>query len=103
VLGDGLHRRNIAADAGAVIELVVIGVERGERGDELVLARRLRADGLGLLERGEPLRQIVRGRNAERIEQQALRNAPIGDRALRIGLERVLEDLFEARYQNECW
>jgi hypothetical protein len=96
MLGDRLHRLEIGLQAGAVVDLVVVGVERGQRSDELVLARRLRADGLGLLKRGKPLLQICRQRRTERVEQQAHRDAPIGDGALRIGLERILENLLRS-------
>jgi hypothetical protein len=94
VLSERLHRLEISLHACAVIELVVVGVERAERGDEFVFARRLRTDGLGLLNGREALGQIAGGRHAERIEQQALPDTPIGDGAFGVGLEHFLENLF---------
>ena len=88
-----LHRLEIGLHPGAVVELVVIGIERAKRGDKFVFARRLCPDRLGFLNGREPLRQIGGGRDAERIEQQARCDAPVGDGAVGIGLERVLENL----------
>ena len=90
------HRRHgleIGLHAAAMIELVIVGIERAERVDKLPFARRLCADGFGLLNGREPFRQIGGGRDAERIEQQAHADAPVGDGAVRIGLEHVLEDI----------
>ena len=87
-----LHRLHIGLYARAVVGFVVAGVEHGKRIDVVALALRLRTDGLSLLERGEPQRQVARGRHAdEGIVEQAERDAPIGDGAIRVGLQHVFE------------
>src|SRR5262249_43763450 len=86
-----LHGLEIGEHAGAMIELVEVGVERGHRIDEIALALRLRADRLALLDRCEAERKVADGRRRVRIVEKAQRNAPIGDAAIRIGLEHLLE------------
>jgi hypothetical protein len=85
------HRLEVGQHAGAMVDLVVVGVHRVERFDIVALARRLRAQGFALCKRGSALREVFDGRGDVRIVEQAQRDAPIGNGALRIGLERVLE------------
>jgi hypothetical protein len=59
--------------------------------DVVALARRLGACGFRRLNSGEAERQVRRGRRVVRIVEQSQRNAPIGNDALRIGLQRLLE------------
>ena len=89
-----LHGLEIALDARAMRDLVVVGEQNGQGGDVVPFPRRLRPDRLAFLERGDRARQIARRRRAdERIVEQAERDPPIGDGAFGIGLERVLENL----------
>ncbi len=75
-----------------MVDLVGVGVESEQRVDEVALARRLGADLLGLLERREAAREIFVWRGRVRVVEHRERNAPQRDGALRIGLQRVLED-----------
>src|SRR5262249_55764149 len=77
--------------AGAMIDLVKVGIERGQRIDEIALALSLCADRLALLDRRKAKRKIADRWRGVRIVEQAQRNAPIGDAAVRIGLEYLLE------------
>jgi hypothetical protein len=65
--GQLLHGLLVGEDTGAVVDLVVVAVEGQQRRDVVGLALGFRADLLGLLERGEPLREVLRRRRAERI------------------------------------
>src|SRR5258706_4500050 len=74
-----------------MIDFVEVGIERGQRIDEITLALSLRADRLALLDCRKAERKIADGRRRMRIVQEAQRNAPIGDAAVRVGLEHLLE------------
>ena len=51
-----------------------------------------------------PSGRLGGGRRVVRIVEQAERDAPIGDAAFRIGLDRPPRRCsFDSRYQNECW
>ena len=76
-----LHRLEIGLHAGAMIDLVVVGVEDEERVDEIALARRLGADGLCLLQRGEAGGEIFRRRRGVRVVEERKRDAPQRDAA----------------------
>jgi hypothetical protein len=90
-LGDALHRRGVGTVAGWRREPVVIGIEGGERLDQIAFARCLGADRLGPLDRVAPLGEVLRRRCPEGIEPQTLRDPPMGDRAVRIDLESLFE------------
>lgn len=74
-------------------KLVVVGIEGHQSVDIVALALGLGPNRLGLLQRGEPEDEIVLGRGNMRVEQQTERNSPIGDGAVGIGLDRLLEYL----------
>ena len=88
-----LHRLQIGLYAGAMVDFVVIGVEDEEGVDVIALALRLCRKRLSFLKGGKAEREVGRGRRAVRIVQQAERDAPIGDGAVRIRLQDLLEDL----------
>ena len=88
-----LHRLEISLHARPILDLVVVGIEHGERVDVVALALALGADRLGLLDRRERRREIRRRRREMRVVPQTQRNAPIGDGARGIRLERILEDV----------
>ena len=90
-LRHAFHGLEIGEHAGAMIDFVIVGIERGHRIDEIALALRLRADRLALLDRRKAKRKIADRRRRVRIVEKAKRNAPIGDAAVRIGLEYLLE------------
>ena len=66
-----LHRLEIIQHAGAMIDLVVIGIHCGERFDVVALALGLGADRLAFRERGSTLREVLGGRGNVWIPQQA--------------------------------
>ena len=82
-LRHAFHGLEIGEHAGAMIDFVVVGIERGHRVDEVALALRLGADRLALLDRRQPERKVADRRRRVRIVEQAERNAPIGDPAVR--------------------
>jgi hypothetical protein len=86
----GFHERDAAL---TMAELVVVDVHDGEGVDVVAFPLGLGAGRLGLLDGGEPERQIGRGDRVVRIVQQRQRNAPVRDGAVRIGLQRLLEYL----------
>src|SRR5262249_53027258 len=90
-LRHALHGLEVGKHAGAMIDLVKVGIERGQRIDEIALALSLCADRLALLDRRKAKRKIADRWRGVRIVEQAQRNAPIGDAAVRIGLEYLLE------------
>ena len=87
-----LHRFEIGQHARAMIDLVVVGVENQQCVDVVALALRASAERLALLQRSKAEREIFGWRWSMRIVEQAERDAPIGDGALGIGLQRLLED-----------
>src|SRR5262249_56907167 len=86
------HSLEVGKYAGAMIDVVEVGIERGHRIDEIALALRLRADRLALLDRRKAERKVAHRRRRVRIVEEAQRNAPIGDAAVRVGLEYLLEE-----------
>ena len=72
----------------------MVGVEGAQRLDEVALALGFCADASGLLNGGKPFRKVGFWRWTERIEEQALGDAPVGDRAVGITFDHVLEGLF---------
>ena len=85
------HGLGVSLHARAVIDLVVIGVHGAERIDVVALPLGLGADGFCLRQRGGTLGEVLcRGRNMG-IPKQAERDTPIGDAALGIGLQHILE------------
>jgi hypothetical protein len=74
-----------------MVDFVVVGIEGGHRIDEIALALRLCTDRLGLLYRRKAEWKVADRRRRVRIVEKAQRNAPIGDPAVRIGLEDLLE------------
>src|SRR5262249_16222003 len=64
---------------------------RADRGEEVVLALRLRADRLSSPDGFQTVRQVLRRCRVEGIGEQALRVAPVGDRAGGGGLHDLLE------------
>ena len=87
------HGLGIGLDARPVIDLVVFGVHDRKRIDEAALALGLGADALSFGDRGRAFGKIFRRRRDVGIEQQAQRNAPIGNPAFGIGLQHVFENL----------
>src|SRR5262245_33855894 len=88
-----LHRFEIRKYAGAMIDFVVIGIEGGHRIDEIALALRLGADRLALLDRRKPKREVPHWRRGVRVIEKAQRDPPIGNAAVGIRLEYLLEQL----------
>jgi hypothetical protein len=86
-----LHRLGIGLDAGAVIDLFVLGVHDGKRIDIVTLALAFGPDALSLVNRSGALGEILGGRRDVRIEQETQRNSPIGNAALGIGLQHVFK------------
>ena len=86
-----LHGLEVGLDARAMGKLVVIGVHDGKGVDVIALALRLGADRLALLDRREAERKAGSRRRRMRVVEQAQRDAPIGNRALGIGLDGILE------------
>jgi len=80
-----LHPGRIGGGALRVIELVGIAVERSQRFDVVGFALGFLRDGARLLDRGEPLFQIVGPRRRPNLVPQAHCNSPITHRALGIG------------------
>ena len=76
-----------------------VPVVRRHRFDVVALALRLRADAPSFVDRGLRLLRTL-GRSAlsgERIDHQYRSDAPVGDRALRVGLQHVAECLLAGR------
>ena len=71
----------------------MVGVHDGERVDVVALTLRLGGDALALVNRGGAFREILRGRRDVGIPEQAKCNAPIGNAALGIGFQNILERL----------
>jgi hypothetical protein len=69
----------------------VIAVEGQEGLDVVGLALALRADLLGVLQRGEALGQVLRGRRAEGVVEEAERLPPVGHHASGVALQDALE------------
>src|SRR5262249_14748833 len=82
----------VGEEAAAMIDFFGGGIERGHLIDENALALRLRADRLALLDGRKAKRKVADGRRRVRIVEKAQRNAPIGDAAIRVGLEHLLEE-----------
>ena len=91
--GQRLHRLQIGLHARLVRGLVEVDIHHRQRVDVVALALRPGADRLRLLDRGKAGRKIWCRHRAVRVVEQRQRNAPIGDRALRICLERLLVDI----------
>ena len=87
------HGLEVGEHAAAMINLVVVGIERGHRIDEIALALRLRANRLALLDRCKAKRKVVDRRRGVRIVEKAQGNAPIRDTTGGIGLEHFLVKL----------
>ncbi len=79
-----------------MINLVVVGVHGAERREIVTLALGLGADGLSFRECGGTFGKVLRGRRGVGVPEQAERNAPIGDRALGISLQHLLESLLRS-------
>ncbi len=94
-LRQGLHRLQISLHARPMRGLVVIGIEHGESIDEIALALRLGTDGLPLLDGSEALREIARGRRCVRIVEQTQSDPPVGDGAVGVGFEDLLEQFLQ--------
>ena len=96
VLGIALSQRRHSLEVGlharAVIDLVMVGVEHQQGIDVITFALRASSKCLGLLQRGKPERQILRRWRCMGVIEQAEGDTPIGDRALGVRLEHVLED-----------
>jgi len=88
-----VHRLEIGRDAGAMVDLIVVGVEHRERVDQIPLTLALCPNGFALLERGKTLGEVFRRREGERVVEQAQSDAPIGDGASGIRLQGVFEGL----------
>ena len=84
------HRLQIGLHAASMIAFAMVGVQRFQRSDVAAFSRR-RGEGLGLLQQGEPLRQASRRWRTERVEEQALADAPVGDCAGRVECQGALE------------
>src|SRR5712671_6742910 len=65
------HGLRIGQNAGAVIDLFVVGVHDRKRVQIIALALRLGTDALSLGDRGSAFGEILRRRRAVRIQQQA--------------------------------
>ena len=89
--GDRFHRLRIAQGTGALIERLEIGVEDADRPNQILFACGAGAQLRGFLDSRSPFEQVLGRRGIERVGQQALRDAPIGDCAFAIGAERLLE------------
>ncbi len=74
-------------------DFVVIDIHDGEGIDVVALALGLGADRLGFLDGRETERKVGRRYRAVRIVEQRERNAPMGDGAVSIGFQRLLEHL----------
>jgi hypothetical protein len=61
-LRHAFHGLKVREHAGAMINFVKVGIERGQRIDEIALALRLRADRLGLVDRRQSERKVADGR-----------------------------------------
>jgi hypothetical protein len=85
------HGLGVGQQAGAVIDLFVIGVHGAQCREVVALALRLGADAFRFLQRSSTLGEVLHRRHAMGIPQQAERDAPIGDGALGIGLQHILE------------
>jgi hypothetical protein len=90
-LRHAFHGLEIGEDAGAMVDFVIIRIERRQRIDEVALAWSLRADRLGLLDCRNAKWQVFDGRRRMWIVEEAQRNTPIGDAAVPVGLEYFLE------------
>ena len=88
-----LHGPGIGLNACAVIDFVVIGVHDRKRVDIVTFALRLGTDALPLGDGSSPFGEILRGRHDVRVPQHAQGNTPIGNAALRVGLQDILKDL----------
>ena len=88
-----LHRLRIGHDAGAVVDLVMVGIHHGERVDVVALTLRLGADAFALRDGRGALGEILRRRRHVRVQEQAQRDAPMGDAAFGVGFECLLEGL----------
>jgi hypothetical protein len=91
--GDRFHRLQIGLHALAVRHLVMIGVEDEQRIDVVALALRLGSHIFGFLQGREAGHEVVLRWCRVRVQQQAQRDAPVGDPALRISSQRFLEQL----------
>jgi len=75
-----------------VVDLVVVGIEGEKRIDVVAFALGLGAERLALLQRGQPERKALGRRWGVRVVKQAERDAPIGDGASGVGVQRLLEN-----------
>ena len=74
-----------------MINLVVIGIEEGERVDVVALALGLRAEGLAGFDRCRAFGEVLCRRGHVGIFQGAQRDSPIGDAAFGVSLQRLFE------------
>jgi hypothetical protein len=88
-----LHRLQVRLHAAGVRNRLVVRIEDEQGVDVVPLALRLGAERLALLQRRETEREVVLRRRDVRVHQGAERDAPVGDGAAGIGLERLAEDL----------
>ena len=91
-----VHRLEVGQNAGAMVDLVVVGVHSAKRIDIIALALGLGVRAFALCKSGSSLREVFSGWGDVRIVQQAQSNAPIGDGAFRIGLQGVLKGLLRS-------
>ena len=86
-----LHGLRIGHDAGAMVDLVKVGVHDGQRIQIVALALGPGANALALGDHDGAIGEIFRRRGDVGIPEHAERDPPIGDAALGIGLQHVLE------------
>ena len=88
---DLLFRRKIPLHARAMVDLVVVDVHRCDCIDVIPLALRFCTQRLAFFHGFETQWKALRRRRRVRIVQIAQRNAPVGDGALRVLVEDLLE------------
>ena len=94
----GVHGLLVVLCARVLVDFVVVLVELLQCGEPVALALRLRADGLTFQNCIEPTLQ-GRGipRADERIRPLTHRDAPVGDRARRVGFRNCVEGFHRLR------
>ncbi|MGY2916046.1 hypothetical protein ACVWYP_001676 [Bradyrhizobium sp. USDA 3262] len=88
---DLLFGRQESLHAGAVIDLVVVDIHRRDRIDVFPLARGAGIQRLAFFRSFKAERKVFRWRRCMRIVEVAERDPPIGDGALWVGLQHLLE------------
>ena len=92
-----LHLLQVGLHARLLRGLVVVNIHHRQRVDVVALALGPGANRFRLLDRRKPERKIGRRYRAVRIAEQRQRDAPIGDGAFRVGLDRLLVDFLGFR------